>query len=171
MMLHHSRHHLSYVTGVNAAMDKLEKMRAGEGLDLDYKATMRDLSFHMAGNKLHSIFWQNMKKAKSDNSPKGALLEKIAEQFGSFEALKAEFSGAAKTVEGSGWAILVKDGDDLHIMQVQNHNLLGSIGVDVLLVPDVWEHSYYLDYKNDRGTYVDKWWDLVNWEDVSARFA
>lgn len=171
LMLHHSRHHLSYVTGVNAAMDKLEKMRAGEGLEFYYKATMRDLSFHMAGNKLHSIFWKNMRKAKSDNSPKGELLEKIIEQFGNFEAFQTEFAGAAKSVEGSGWAILVKDEDDLHIMQLQNHNLLGSIGVEVLLVLDVWEHAYYLDYKNDRGTYVDKWWDLVNWDDVATRFA
>lgn len=76
LMTHHSKHHLSYVTGVNAAMDKLEKMRAGEGLEINYKATMRDLSFHMAGNKLHSIFWKNMKKAKSNNSPKGDLLAK-----------------------------------------------------------------------------------------------
>lgn len=56
-------------------------------------------------------------------------------------------------------------------MQIQNHNLLGSIGVEVLLVLDVWEHTYYLDYKNDRGTFVDKWWDLVNWDDVAVRFA
>lgn len=171
MMLHHSRHHLSYVTGVNAAMDKLEKMRAGEGLDIDYKATMRDLSFHMAGNKMHSIFWKNMQKPKKDNTlSAGPLLDKIVEQFGSFEAFQLEFASAAKSVEGSGWAMLVQDGEDLHVMQVQNHNLLTSIGVTPLLVIDVWEHAYYLDYKNDRGKYVDSFWQVVNWDDVSARF-
>lgn len=169
MMLHHSRHHLSYVTGANAAMDKLEKMREGVGLEIDYKATMRDLSFHLAGHKLHSLFWTNMRKPKKDNSPAGAILEKITEQFGSFEAFQAEFSAAAKSVEGSGWAILVQDGDDLHVMQLQNHNLLGATGTTPLLVLDVWEHAYYLDYKNDRGKYVDKFWDIVNWDDVASR--
>jgi Fe-Mn family superoxide dismutase len=171
MMLHHTRHHLSYVTGVNAAMDKLEKMRMGEGLEIDYKATMRDLSFHMAGHKLHTIFWQNLRKPKKDNAPKGALLEKINEQFGSFEAFQTEFAGAAKSVEGSGWAMLAVDGDDLHIMQLQNHNLLGSVGVTPLLVIDVWEHAYYLDYKNDRGAYVDKFFEIINWDDVASRLS
>ena len=99
MQLHHSRHHLAYVTGMNAAMDKLEKFRAGEGLEIDYKAVLRDLSFHTNGHKLHSIFWQNLQKPSKNNAPMGALLEKIIEQFGSFEAFQAEFAGAAKSVE------------------------------------------------------------------------
>lgn len=169
MMLHHTRHHLAYVTGANAAMDKLEKARAGEGLEIDYKATLRDLSFHMNGHKLHSIFWMNMRKAKKDNEPSGKLLEKINEQFGSFESFQTEFSGAAKGVEGSGWAALVQDGDDLHVLQVQNQNLMFVAGTSPLLLLDVWEHAYYLDYKNDRGKYVDAWWDLVNWDDVASR--
>lgn len=169
MTLHHTRHHLSYVTGANAAMDKLEKMRAGEGLELDYKATMRDLSFHLSGHKLHNIFWTNLQKPKNDNTPSGALLDKIVEQFGSFEAFQAEFAGAAKAVESSGWAILVADGDDLHVLQVQNHNLLGVIDVKTLLVIDVWEHAYYLDYQNDRAKYVDNFWQIVNWDDVAKR--
>lgn len=169
MELHHTRHHLAYVTGVNAAMDKLEKFRVGEGLDLDYKAVMRDLSFHMNGHKLHSIFWQNMRKAKKDNAPTGALLEKITEQFGSFEAFKTEFAGAAKSVEGSGWAMLIQDGEDLHVIQIQNQNLLGIVETKPLLLLDVWEHAYYLDYANDRGKYVDAFWSIVNWDDVAAR--
>jgi len=171
MTLHHSRHHLSYVTGANAAMDKLEKMRAGEGLEIDYKAVMRDLSFHLSGHKLHSIFWTNLRKPKKDNAPKGVILDKLIEQFGSFEAFQAEFASAAKSVEGSGWAMLVKDGDDLHVMQLQNHNLLGAVEVKPLLVLDVWEHAYYLDYKNDRGKYVDSFFSIINWDDVAARFA
>lgn len=169
MMLHHTRHHLSYVTGANAAMDRLEKMRAGEGLEIDYKATMRDLSFHMSGHKLHSIFWNNMRKPKKDNAPTGKLLELIEEQFGSFEALQTEFAAGAKAVEGSGWVMLVQDGEDLHVVQVQNHNILGIMETNTLLVLDVWEHAYYLDYKNDRGKYVDSFWDVVNWDDVASR--
>lgn len=171
MTLHHTRHHLAYVTGANAAMDKLEKARSGEGLEIDYKATMRDLSFHMNGHKLHSIFWTNMRKAKKDNAPSGKLMEKIEEQFGNFEAFKTEFSGAAKGVEGSGWAALIQDGDDLHVIQIQNQNLMLVAETTPLLLLDVWEHAYYLDYKNDRGKYVDAWWQVVNWDDVTSRLS
>jgi Fe-Mn family superoxide dismutase len=169
MMLHHTRHHLAYVTGANAAMDKLEKARAGEGMEIDFKATMRDLSFHLNGHKLHSIFWSNLRKSKKDNAPSGALLEKINEQFGSFEAFKTEFAGAAKTVEGSGWASLIVVDGDLHIIQIQNQNLMMVADATVLLLLDVWEHAYYLDYKNDRGKYVDSFWSIVNWDDVASR--
>ncbi len=169
MTLHHTRHHLAYVTGANAAMDKLEKARAGEGMEIDYKATMRDLSFHLNGHKLHSLFWANMQKSKKDNTPSGALLDKLVEQFGSFEAFQNEFAGAAKSVEGSGWAALVQDGQDLHVLQLQNHNLMFVAETTPLLVLDVWEHAYYLDYQNDRGKYVDAWWSLVNWDDVADR--
>jgi len=169
MMLHHTRHHLAYVTGANAAMDKLEKMRAGEGLEVDYKAVMRDLSFHMSGHKLHNIFWQNMQKPKDGNTPSGDLLAKLEEQFGSFEAFQKEFAGAAGAVEGSGWAMLIKDSEDLHVVQVQNHNLLGVMDAKPLLVIDVWEHAYYLDYKNDRGKYIEAFWSVVNWTDVASR--
>ncbi|MEI8232890.1 MAG: superoxide dismutase, partial [bacterium] len=160
-----------YVTGVNAAMDRLEKARAGEGLDIDYKATMRDLSFHMNGHKLHSIFWQNLQKSKKDNAPTGALLAKIEEQFGSFEAFQAEFAGAAKTVEGSGWAALVQEGDDLHVIQIQNQNLMTIVETKPLLLIDVWEHAYYLDYFNDRGKWVDAFWSIINWNDVASRLS
>lgn len=171
MMLHHTRHHLAYVTGANAAMDRLEKARAGEGMEIDYKATMRDLSFHLNGHKLHSIFWQNLRKGKKDNAPTSALLEKINEQFGSFEAFQIEFAGAAKAVEGSGWAALILVDGDLHIIQIQNQNLLMVAEAKVLLLLDVWEHAYYLDYQNDRGKYVDAFWTIVNWDDVAARLA
>lgn len=171
MMLHHTRHHLAYVTGVNAAMDKLEKARAGEGLEIDYKAVMRDLSFHMNGHRLHTIFWSNLRKAKKDNKPTGALLEKILEQFGSFEAFVTEFGGAAKAVEGSGWAALIQEGNDLHVIQIQNQNLLMIAEAKILLLIDVWEHAYYLDYKNDRGKYVDSFWSIVNWDDVASRLS
>lgn len=171
MELHHTRHHLAYVTGANAAMDKLEKFREGVGLEVDYKAAMRDLSFHLNGHKLHSIFWLNMRKAKKDNAPSGALLEKITEQFGSFEAFQAEFAGAAKAVEGAGWAALIQDGDDLHVIQIQNQNLMFIAETKPLLLLDVWEHAYYLDYLNDRGKYVDAFWSIVNWEDVASRLS
>lgn len=171
MQLHHSRHHLAYVTGANAAMDKLEKSRAGEGPDLDIKSVMRDLSFNMNGVKLHNMFWQNMRKAKKSNNPDGKIAKLIDENFGSFETFQSEFASSAKAVEASGWAVLVIDeeNDDLHVLQIQNHNLLYVSGMKPLLAIDVWEHAYYLDYQNNRGEYVDKWWQVINWDDVNKR--
>lgn len=171
MQLHHSRHHLAYVTGANAAMDKLEKSRAGEGPDLDIKSVMRDLSFNMNGVKLHNMFWQNMRKAKKSNTPNGKIAKLIDENFGSFETFQSEFASSAKAVEASGWAVLVIDeeNDDLHVLQIQNHNLLYVSGMKPLLAIDVWEHAYYLDYQNNRGEYVDEWWQIVNWDDVNKR--
>lgn len=170
MQLHHTRHHLGYVTGANAAIDRLEKARVGEGPEIDMKATLRDLSFHLSGVKLHNLFWTVMRKPKKDNPATGKIAELIDENFGSFEAFQQEFSAAAKSVEGSGWTALVIDEDtaDLHVLQVQNHNLLFVAGTKPLLVIDVWEHAYYLDYQNNRGEYVDKWWQLVNWDFVNS---
>ncbi len=172
MQLHHSRHHLGYVTGANAAINKLEKARSGEGPEIDIKATLRDLSFNLNGVKLHNLFWTNMRPPKKDNPlPPSPLLDLIKENFGEFAAFQVEFSQAAKTVEGSGWAMLALDPDtnDLHVFQIQNHNLLGIFNMKVLLVLDVWEHAYYLDYKNNRGEYVDAWWQVVNWDEVNSR--
>ena len=173
MQLHHSRHHLGYVSGANAAINKLEKARSGEGPDIDIKATLRDLSFNLNGVRLHNLFWTNMHQPTNNNQPSGKIADLITENFGSFEAFQTEFSQAAKTVEGSGWTMLVFDPDtnDLHILQIQNHNLLGVFGMKPLLVLDVWEHAYYLDYKNNRGDYVDAWWQVVNWEEVNARLS
>src|SRR5690606_16692821 len=104
-----------------------------------------------------------------DNAPSGKLLEKMVEQFGSFEAFQIEFAGAAKGVEGSGWAALIEVDGDLHVIQIQNQNLMTVADSKILLLIDVWEHAYYLDYQNDRGKYVDSFWSIVNWDDVAAR--
>jgi Fe-Mn family superoxide dismutase len=169
MELHHDKHHKSYVDGANAALEKLDKFRKGE-IEIDIRATLRDLSFHMNGHVLHSIFWPNMKPPEENNKPGGKIADLINQNFGSFEAFKKEFGNAAKTVEGSGWAILVKDNEDnLYVIQVEKHNLMHIAGFKPLLVLDVWEHAYYLDYLNDRGKYVDSWWKVVNWDDVEKR--
>jgi Fe-Mn family superoxide dismutase len=171
MELHHDKHHKSYVDGANAALEKLEKYRKGE-IEIDVRATLRDLSFHMNGHVLHSIFWPNMKPPEENNKPGGKIGDLINKVFGSFESFKKEFSNAAKSVEGSGWAVLVKDEkDNLYVFQIEKHNLMHVAGFKPLLVLDVWEHAYYLDYLNDRGKYVDNWWKVVNWDDVEKRLA
>ncbi|MFA5025136.1 MAG: superoxide dismutase [Candidatus Shapirobacteria bacterium] len=160
MELHHDKHYAAYVNGANAASEKTEKNRE----------VMRDFSFNYNGAKIHEIFFSNLKKPDDNNKPKGKILEVINLNFGSFENFWKEFSVAATSVEGSGWAVLWKDEENnLTIGQLEKHNLLGLNGMAPILVLDVWEHAYYLDYQNDRKQYVDNFWKIINWEDVESR--
>jgi Fe-Mn family superoxide dismutase len=170
MKLHHDKHHKGYVDGANAALDKLEKGRAAGLQGVDVKAILRDLSFNASGHVLHAIFWPNMSPS-GGGKPGGKLADQISQDFGSFDSFKLQFSNAAKAVEGSGWGILAYDSlsDQLLTLQAEKHQNLTAQGTVPLLVLDVWEHAYYLQYKNDRGSYVDKWWNVVNWSDVEKR--
>lgn len=168
--LHHDKHHAAYVSGANAAMEKLEKSRKGE-LAINVREVMRDYSFNSNGAMLHDLFWQNMRAPKADNKAEGNLLEQIEKDFGSWEAFKNEYTAAAVGVEGSGWAVLWKTPLGLIVGQLEKHNLLALNGATPLLVLDVWEHAYYLQYLNDKTTYVNNWWNVVNWENVMARLA
>ena len=160
MELHHDKHYVAYVNGANVALEKPEKNRE----------VMRDFSFNYNGAKIHETFFANMRKAQENNLPTGKILEVINLNFGSFGNFQKEFSVAATTVEGSGWAVLWKDEENnLSIGQLEKHNLLGLNGMEAILVLDVWEHAYYLDYLNDRKTYVENWWKIVNWNDVESR--
>ncbi len=167
MKLHHDKHHLAYVNGANAALDKLEAARKGGWTGVDIKGIERDLSFNLAGHVLHSIFWPNMKQ-NGGGKPGGRLADKINEDFGSFDGFKAQFAAAAKAVEGSGWGLLVYDplNDQILTLMAEKHNLLSGQSTVPLLVCDVWEHAYYLQYKNDRGSYVDAFWNVINWDNV-----
>ncbi len=167
MKLHHDKHHLAYVNGANAALDKLDAARKNGWTGVDIKGVERDLSFNLAGHVLHSIFWPNMKQ-NGGGKPGGRLADKINEDFGSFDAFKAQLAAAAKAVEGSGWGLLVYDpvSDQLLTLMAEKHNLLSGQTTVPLLVCDVWEHAYYLQYKNDRGAYVDAFWNVINWENV-----
>lgn len=167
MMLHHDKHHAAYVNGTNSALELLEKARTEE-VTINRKAVMRDLSFNLNGHIMHDLFWKVMRSPQKNNKPNESLLKLISNNFGSFDNFKAEFSDATKSVEGSGWSVLAKDnGMNLAVFQLEKHNLLGLNGFTPILVNDVWEHAYYLDYKNDRGSYVDAWWDVVNWDYVA----
>jgi Fe-Mn family superoxide dismutase len=173
MRLHHTKHHQAYVNGANAALEKIEKAAKGE-IQIDVRAVLRDLSFNLDGHKLHSIFWPNMAPpGKGGGKPGGAIADKINAEFGSFENFKKLFSDAAKTVEGVGWALLLYDPevDRLVLTQIEKQNLMHLAELPILLAIDVWEHAYYLQYKNDRASYVDNWWNVVNWDDVEKRFS
>ena len=170
MKLHHDKHHLAYVNGANAALDKLQKARETGFAGIDVKAIERDLAFHGSGHTMHSTFWPNM-KPNSGGKPGGRIADQINTDFGKYDSFKEQFSTAAKQVEGSGWAVLAYEPwtQQLITLQAEKHNDLTVQGVVPLLVLDVWEHAYYLQYKNDRAAYVDAWWNVVNWDDVEKR--
>lgn len=170
MRLHHDKHHRSYVEGLNKAELNLKKARDNNDFAL-IKHWSRELAFHGSGHYLHTIFWKNM-IPKGGGSPQGLLKREIENYFGSYDKFKKQFSEAAKQVEGVGWAILVWSprARHLEILQSERHMLLTQWDTIPLLVLDVWEHAYYLQYKNNRGGYVDNWWNLVNWNDVEMRF-
>jgi Fe-Mn family superoxide dismutase len=172
MTLHHDKHHAAYVNGANVALEKLEKSRKGE-MELDVKAVLHDLTFNANGHILHSIFWSNMKSPEEVNMPGGEIADLINKDFISFDSFKREFGTAAKTVEGSGWAVLGYEPEtkQLMVMQIEKHNLSHIANMKILLVLDVWEHSFYLQYLNDKAKYVDNWWNIVNWNDVEKRFS
>lgn len=170
MQLHHDKHHAAYVAGANTALEKLEEARAA-GDFANINKLEKDLAFHLGGHINHSVFWKNM-APQAGGEPTGELLAAISEYFGSFDAFKAQFNANANAIQGSGWSMLVYDtlGQRLNIHQLfdQQGNL--PAGQVPVLQLDMWEHAYYLQYKNVKGDYVTGWWNVVNWADVTDRF-
>ncbi len=170
LRVHHGKHHAGYVRGFNATLKKLEEARASG----DYsriKALSRALAFHGSGHILHTLYWQSMKPGGAE--PKGALLKALERDFSSFDAFKAQFLAATKAVEASGWGILAyePDGKRLVVLQVEKHQNLTIWGVVPLLVCDVWEHAYYVQYQNRRADYVDNFFKLIDWPAAAKRYA
>jgi len=174
LTLHHTKHHQAYVTGANTIFEKFDKARK-EKTDFDIKATVKELSFHIGGYKLHNLFWQNLAPAGKGGGglPTGDLAKAIDAEFGGFDRFRKEYSTAATGVEGSGWAALsyCKGTGRPLIMQVEKHNANVYPGYPILMVLDVWEHAYYLDYRNDRAKFVEAFWNIVNWDEVGKRLA
>lgn len=170
MRLHHDKHHQRYVDGLNKAEKELQKAREKGDFSL-IKHWERETSFHGAGHYLHTIFWDIM-HPKGGGKPKDELLYAIEFSFGSFEKMKKQFSQAAVAVEGSGWAILVWSprSQRLEILQAEKHQNLSQWDVIPILVLDVWEHAYYLQYQNDRKKYIENWWKIVYWPAAQKRY-
>ncbi len=169
--LHHDKHQAAYIAGWNKAEESLENARAKGDYAL-IQHWEKQLAFHSSGAMLHEMFWSNMAPNAGGN-PTGELAKRIETDFGSIENFKKQFSAAAAAVEGSGWAMLgwnptVKK---LYVLQIENHQKLLMTGIVPLLVLDVWEHAYYLKYQNRRPEWIEAWWNLVNWTDVSQRFS
>ena len=171
MELHHSKHHAAYVAGANAALEQMEEARANNAFGAINKLE-KDLAFHLGGHINHSIFWTNL-SADSAGRPSGELASAIGEFFGSFDAFKAHFSAASLGIQGSGWGILSWDpvGRRLIIQQLFDQQANTAQGTVPLLQLDMWEHAFYLDYQNVKADYVSAFWNIVNWDNVAARFA
>lgn len=171
LTLHHDKHHQAYVDAANGIIKLFEESRE-KGTDFDVKAKAKELSFNVSGHQLHNLFWKNMGPAgENGGEPTGKIAEYINEHFGSFERFKKEFSQAAITAEGSGWAVLsfCKSTGRLFILQYEKHNVNLVPKWPPLMVLDVWEHAYYLDYKNVRPDFVKAFWNIVNWDEVNKR--
>ena len=171
MELHHSKHHAAYVAGINTALEQLEEARAKNEFG-NINKLQKDLAFHLGGHVNHSIFWNNLAPNQGEK-PEGELAAAIDEFFGSFDAFRAHFNAAALGIQGSGWAFLAWDslGERLIIEQLYDQQGNVAAATVPLLMLDMWEHAFYLDYQNVKGDYVKAFWNIVNWADVQARFA
>ncbi|MBC3178170.1 superoxide dismutase [Corynebacterium lujinxingii] len=172
MELHHDKHHANYVKGANAALEALEAERNGEANADKIRALTKNLAFNLGGHTNHSIFWKNMAPNAGGN-PTGAIAEAIDRDFGSFEGFKKQFSAVANGLQGSGWAVAGYDHIAGRLIIQQMTDQQGNISVDFtpVLMLDMWEHAFYLQYKNVKADYVEAWWNVVNWDDVNERYS
>ena len=168
MHLHYTFHHGG---AVKAANNDLKKIK--EALDANNLETVdfwtKKLSFHFSSHILHSIFWTNL--TNKQTVPRGELLKRIEKNFGSYDKLKTYIATTSKNVDGNGWGILGYQpySDSLIVLQCENHEKLTQWGVVPLLVIDVWEHAYYLKYRNKRADFVDALFNMINWDNASQR--
>ena len=176
MHLHHDKHHQTYITNVNAALQShpdLANMPVEQlignlnGVPEDIRTTVRN---NGGGHANHTLFWQVM-APNAGGQPSGALAEAITQTFGGLDALKEQMTKAATTRFGSGWAWLSTDnGGKLQVESTANQDSPLMEGRTPLLGLDVWEHSYYLKYQNRRPEYITAWWNVVNWPEVKRRY-
>ncbi|MFC3038967.1 superoxide dismutase [Virgibacillus xinjiangensis] len=167
MRLHHLVHHQSYVDELNKAENELYNKEPNDSM---VKHWLREQAFHGSGHYLHSIFWKNMIPDGS-GEPHGMIRRQIEKDFGSWPEFKSFFTKVASSVEGVGWAVLlwVPASGRLAVQSFEKHQLFQLADGIPLLVLDVWEHAYYLQYQTERKQYIENWWNIVNWQDVDER--
>jgi Fe-Mn family superoxide dismutase len=169
MELHHDKHHQTYVTGANTALAQMAEARESGNL-ANINKLSKDLSFNLGGHVNHSIFWTNL-TPDGQGRPEGEIASAIDDAFGDFDKFQAQFTAVALGVQGSGWALLAWDSVGQQLVIEQLFDQQGNIpAVTIpLLMLDVWEHAYYLDYKNVRADYVKAFWNIVDWQNVEQR--
>lgn len=173
MRLHHDKHHQAYVDGANAALAGLAKARE-TGDFSTVNQLEKNLAFNLGGHINHSVFWTNMAPATNagDSTCTGVIREAIDRDFGSLDAFKAHFAATAVGIQGSGWAVLGYDqiSQKLVVFQLFDQQSNVPVSITPLLMLDMWEHAFYLDYQNVKANYVNAWWNVVNWVNVAERF-
>lgn len=186
MTLHHDKHHAAYVNNLNAALEAYPDWQEKTVEELLTRLDQVPEAIRMAvrnnggGHVNHSMFWKIMASptealakagAKGGGQPSGKLAEEIKKQFGSFEEFQTKFNDAGAKRFGSGWVWLVKNSDGaLEIMSTANQDNPMSEDTHPIMGNDVWEHAYYLQYKNVRPDYLKAWWNVVNWQEINKKF-
>jgi len=167
--LHYTFHHGDAVKAANKDLSMIKKAIDENSLDtVDYWT--RKLAYHLSSHILHTIFWTNLTNKRSE--PSGSLLKQIEKDFGTYDKLRLLIAKTAKGVDGNGWGILGYQPftGKLTVLQCENHEKLTQWGVIPILVIDVWEHSYYLKYRNRRAEFVDNLFPIINWDNAAERF-
>ncbi|WJQ82643.1 superoxide dismutase [Brevibacillus brevis] len=176
MEIHHGRHHATYVNNLNAALEAHADLQGKSveelisNLDALPESIRTAVRNNGGGHANHTLFWEIM-SPNGGGAPTGELADAINAAFGSFDNFKAEFAKAATTRFGSGWAWLTAEGGKVAISSTPNQDSPIMEGKTPILGLDVWEHAYYLNYQNKRPDYIGAFWNVVNWDEVSKRFA
>ncbi len=167
--LHYAGHHKAYVDGLNRTLDGLAEMRQ-QGEFARVNALEKDLAFNYSGHILHSIFWRNL-EPNEGAPPSGHLESRIQTAFGGTDAFRRQFSAAGASLQGSGWVALTWETTRgmLLIEQLHDHQDRSALGTVPVLVMDMWEHAYYLQYRNKKEKWIVNFWEMINWEDVARR--
>ncbi|WP_342432325.1 superoxide dismutase [Neobacillus sp. FSL H8-0543] len=176
MNIHHTKHHNTYVTNLNNALQGNEELLSKSveevvaNLDAVPEAARTAVRNNGGGHANHALFWQIL-SPNGGGAPTGELADAISNKFGSFESFKEEFAKAATTRFGSGWAWLAVNNGELEVTSTPNQDTPLMEGKTPILGLDVWEHAYYLNYQNRRPDYIASFWNVVNWDEVSKRFS
>lgn len=171
LKIHYETLYTNYVNNTNKTQEKLENARQTKKYE-NIKCLEKELSFQGSGAILHELFFQNL-GIPIPTSPSVSLMSQINKDFGSYDKFKAQFNESAKVVEASGWCLLVwvPNFKKLEILQCEKHQDLTLWGCKPLLVLDMWEHSYFLQYKANRAEYINAIWNVINWNEVNRRFS
>ena len=170
MELHHDKHHATYVKGVNTALEQLAEARDNNSFG-SVGGLEKTLAFNLGGHINHSAFWPNL-SPEGGGAPTGTLADAIDESFGGFDKFRAHFEANANAIQGSGWSILAYDtlARRLNIFQLYDQQGNVPLAQVPIVLLDMWEHAFYLQYFNVKADYVKAWWNVVNWADAQERF-
>jgi len=169
--LHHQKHHAAYVNGLNQTLADLVEARK-EAQFQHLPQLEKNLAFHLSGHRLHSLLWNSLSPEGGGNPPE-TVAARLLVDFGNVDAFRKQFTQAAMSIQGSGWAALSKEPESgmLLIEQIHDHQDNTGTHTQPLLVLDMWEHAFYLQYRNEKAKWVDAFWDVVNWQVLTETIA